>query len=376
MTVYRRCTRCVMDNASDSTITFDENGVCNYCSDVEKRKGEEYFPNEEGEQWWERAVAKIKSDCAKDEYDCIVGASGGIDSSYILYKGWQCGLRMLAIHIYDGLDDPIAIANLKKLSKATGTDMIFIQPERAEYSDVLYSLLKASVSNLAIAQDNLIVKGLQDYGDSHKIKYILDGANFAHESILERSENVNAFDREFILSTQKQFGRVPIQKLKFMTLSERYIFRHSVKKIQHLRPLNYMNYNTQKAIKELHAFCGFEYYGGKHYESILTRWMQCYYLPEKFGIDKRKSQFSSLIMSGQMSREEALQQLKLPAYNSESDMEADTKFLADYIEISVEELRRCVALPPRKMSDYKPFPFKWVGAYGKETETVYRVILG
>lgn len=353
MTAYRRCTRCVMDNASDSTITFDENGVCNYCSDVEKRKSEEFFPNEEGERRWEQTVEKIKSDCTKDEYDCIVGTSGGIDSSYILYKGWQCDLRMLAIHIDDGLDNPIAVANLKKLSKATGIDMIFIQPERAEYADVLYSLLKASVSDLAIAQDNLIVKGLQDYGDSHKIKYILDGANFAHESILERSEEVNAFDSKFILSIQKQFGRVPIQKLKFMTMTERYIFQHNAKKIRHLRPLNYMHYNTQKAIEELHSFCGFEYYGGKHYESVLTRWMQCYYLPEKFGIDKRKSHFSSLIMSGQITREEALQQLDLPLYKSENDMEADTKFLADYMEISVEELKRCVALPPKKMCEYK-----------------------
>lgn len=349
---YKRCARCVMDNASDATITFDMDGLCNYCSDVEKRKSEEYFPNEKGKNLWERTVAEIKTNSAQDPYDCIVGTSGGIDSSYILYKGWQCGLRMLAVHIDDGLDNPVAISNLDKLSKATGTDMIYIRPEREEYADIIYSLLKASVSNLAIAQDNLIAKGLQDYGDSHRIKYILDGANFAHESILERVERVNSFDSEFILAVQKQFGRIPIQKLKFMTLTERYIFRHSAKKIKHIRPLDYINYNIQAAIDELHAFCGFEYYGGKHYESILTRWMQCYYLPHKFGIDKRKSHLSSLIMSGQITREEALQQLEKPLYKSEEDMREDMKFLAEYMSISLEELERCINLPPKKMQEY------------------------
>lgn len=212
--------------------------------------------------------------------------------------------------------------------------------------------MKASVSNLAIAQDNLIVKGLQNYGDNHKIQYILDGDNFAHESILERGEGINAFDVQFILSIQKQFGRIPIQKIEFMTLAERYIFWHGVNRIKHIRPLNYMDYNTQTAIDELHAFCGFEYYGGKHYESILTRWMQCYYLPHKFGIDKRKSHLSSLIMSGQITREEALQRLEQPLYAVEADMEADMKYLADYMSISVGELRRCVDQPPKRMREY------------------------
>lgn len=350
---YQRCTRCVMDNASDSTITFDTHGICNYCRDVEKRKSTEYFPNEQGEKWLDSTVDKIKKECAQNEYDCLVGASGGIDSSYILYKGWQYGLRMLAVHIDDGLDNPIAVSNLKKLSAATGTKMVFIQPERKEYADIIYSLLKASVSNLAIAQDNLIIKGLQDYGDSLKIKYSFDGSNFAHESILERGEGVNSCDSKFILSIQEQFGRVPIRELKFMTLAERYIFRHSTKRMTHIRPLNYMNYNTQAAIDELHDFCGFEYYGGKHYESILTRWMQCYYLPKKFGIDKRKSHYSSLIMSGQITREKAIAKLNENLYEDDNLLDSDTSFLARYMDISEDELKRCVNLPPRKMKEYK-----------------------
>lgn len=137
---YKQCVRCVMDNTSDSTITFDANGICNYCSDVEKRKNEEYFPHEGGRKKLEHVFAEIKEKCAQDPYDCIVGVFGGIDSSYVLYKGWQFGLRMLAIHIDDGLDNPIAVANLQKLSSATGADIIYIFGQRETNMQILFIL--------------------------------------------------------------------------------------------------------------------------------------------------------------------------------------------------------------------------------------------
>lgn len=349
---YQQCKRCVMDNKSDTSIKFDENGYCNYCNDIIRRMPKEYFPNNEGKDILEKKIKEIKSRCKEDKYDCLVGVSGGIDSSYILYKGYQYGLRMLAVHIDDGLDNPIAVSNIQKLIKATGADLVSIEPDRKEYSDILYSLFKASVPNLAIAQDNLIIKALQDYADQNYIKYMLDGNNFAHESILERGESVNAADKKHILAIQKKFGTVEIKKTEFISLTDRYIGRHSGDKVEHVRPLNYMNYNVSNAISELNDFCGFEYYGGKHYESILTRFMQCYYLPEKFGIDKRKSHYSSLIMSGQMTRDEVLEELKKPLYPEKELLDDDKKFLANYMGISIEELERCIALEPRKERDY------------------------
>ena len=142
MFTYQRCTRCVMDNASDPTITFDAEGRCNYCTDVLRRMPTEYFPNEDGKRRLDAMVAEIKETCKNDPYDCIVGVSGGIDSSYILYWGWTQGLRMLAVHIDDGLDNPIATENLRKLVEKTGVTMVIIQPDMAEYRDVLRSLLK------------------------------------------------------------------------------------------------------------------------------------------------------------------------------------------------------------------------------------------
>ena len=350
---YRQCTRCLMDTDEDPKIKFDSNGVCDFCRNAEKRIGVEYFPNEEGEKLLTSIISEIKANCKDDEYDCLVGVSGGIDSSYILYKCHQLGLRMLAVHIDDGLDNPIAVENLKKLSEHTNTKIISIKPYREEYADLIYSLLKASVSNLAIAQDNLIVKALQDYAEQNSIKYILDGSNFAHECILGRKYSVNSCDKKYILGIQKKFGRVKLEHLHFMSLRDRYIKRHKKSNPKHIRPLNLMNYNISNAIDELRNFCGFEYYGGKHYESILTRFMQCYYLPIKFKIDKRKAHYSSLIVSGQITREEGLHQLSMPLYKDEKTLENDMAFLASYMGISLEELKRCIALPPVPDNKYR-----------------------
>lgn len=346
MKQYQRCTRCVMDNASDPTITFDAEGHCNYCTDVLRRLPTEYFPNEEGKRRLSAKVAEIKDACKDDPYDCIVGVSGGIDSSYLLYWGWTQGLRMLAIHVDDGLDNPIATDNLKKLVEKTGVTMVTIRPDMAEYRDILCSLIKGSLPNLAIAQDNLIIKSLQDYAEQQHIRYSLDGANLAHESILERGRSINACDKKFILAVHKKFGEQPIRHIKFSSLTDRYLRRHHAPVI-HLRPLNDMSYQLKGAIRELEEFCGFQYYGGKHYESILTRFLQCYYLPVKFGKDKRKSHFSSLIVSGQMTREEALELLKKPLYPSEELLQADKQFLADYCGASLDTFEEWLALPPR-----------------------------
>lgn len=347
MSDYQRCTRCVMDNASDPTITFDAGGHCNYCSDVLRRMPTEYFPNEEGKRRLDAMVAEMKESCKDDPYDCIVGVSGGIDSSYILYLGWKYGLRMLAVHIDDGLDNPVATENLKKLIAKTGVEMVVIQPDMDEYRDILRSLFKGSLPNLAIAQDNLIMKALQDYAEEHHIRYSLDGANFAHESILERGRSVNACDKKFILAVHKKFGEHPIRHLEFLSLTDWYIKRHRAP-VAHLRPLNYISYNLQDVIHELGDFCGFQYYGGKHYESILTRFLQCWYLPTKFGKDKRKSHYSSLIVSGQMTREEALEKLEQPLYPSEELLRADKQFLADYCGVSLDTFESWLDLPTRE----------------------------
>lgn len=351
---YKICSRCIMDNKTDTKIIFDKNGYCNYCNDVIKRMPEIYFPEQlEGGIKLESIIDNIKEDCKDDEFDCMLGVSGGIDSSFVWYLGAKYGLRMLAVHIDDGLDNPIAVENLKKLHKKTNSEYITITPNREEYADVIYSLLKASVSNLAFGQDNLIMNSLQKFGEEKGIKYILDGHNFAHECILERGNSVNFSDKSFVLGIHDMYGRIPIRNLEFMSLSDRYIKRNMKKSFKHVRPLNYVDYNLEKALITLEDFCGFEYYGGKHYESILTRFMQCYYLPEKFGIDKRKSHLSSLIITGQIEREDALRLMNEPLYKSEQMLSEDKKFIARYLNITTEELDQLIAQPPLADNHYK-----------------------
>lgn len=349
---YQRCNRCIMDNCSDKTINFDKNGNCNYCNSALLRLPQEYFPTSEGERKLDLIFQEMKERCKNDKYDCLVGLSGGVDSSYIIYLGSKFGLRMLAVHIDDGLDNPIATANIDKIIDKSHTELHVIRPNKEEYADLLKTLFKASIPNLAIAQDNLIIHSLQKYSEENNIKFMLDGSNFAHESILERGNGVNACDSKFILKLQKKFGELELSKLEFTSLVDRYIRRNYFSRVKHIRPLNYIEYNLAGAIKELNEYCGFEYYGGKHYESILTRFLQCYYLPEKFGREKRKSHLSSLIISGQLTREKALEIMKEPLYKSDELFLSDKQLLATYMGISIEELDAYIALTPKSERDY------------------------
>ena len=349
---YQQCQRCIMDNASDKTIKFDNDGNCNYCTEALKRMPLEYYPNVNGEKRLSDIFNDMKDTCRNEKYDCLVGVSGGIDSSYILYLGNKYGLRMLAVHVDDGLDNSIATENMQKLIDKTETDFLVIKPDRNEYVDLLKTLFKASVPNLAIVQDNLINSIMHKFGEENKIHYILNGANFAHECILERSGGVNASDKKYILALQKEFEEMKIRNLEFVSLTDRYIKRSFLTKVKYIRPLNYFDYNLDDAIKELNDFCGFTYYGGKHYESILTRFLQNHYLPVKFGKDKRKSHYSSLIVSGQLTREEALKRMDTPLYESEKLLTADKQVLADFLDISVKALDEYIALEPREERSY------------------------
>lgn len=349
---YQRCTRCVMDNASDTTITFDEHGHCNYCNDVLTRKDNEYFPNEEGKKKLDSLMAKIKKEGVGKKYDCIVGVSGGLDSSYVIYLGYQYGLRMLAVHIDDGLDTEIAKQNIKNLCEKAGVEMVYIRPDKEQYADLTLAFFKASVPNLAIPQDNILVEELHRIAKKNKIKYSLSGANFAHECILERSDNINTHDKKHILAIHKQFGTKPIDKLHFCSLLSYYIGYKYFSPVESICPLNFIDYDKKRALEELKAFSDYNYYGGKHYESILTRFMQCYYLPHKYNFDKRKSHFSSLVINKQMSRDEALEQLKKQAYLSEELREEDMNFLAKYLGVSRLDFDEIVNRPAKTHDDY------------------------
>lgn len=345
MSEYRICNRCVMDTNGDPDITFDANGCCNYCTEALHLRGEVPAPGDLSKV--EDLFMRIKAECKDAPYDCLVGVSGGLDSSYILYLGNKFGLRMLGVHIDDGLDTDVAKKNIAALCEKSGVTLRSVSPDPEQYRDLTLSFFKASVPNLAIPQDNLILAALTDAVKEYRLKYLLHGSNFSMESILQSGNSYTAADSVHIRAIQKQFSGKPIDKLRLTDTFENSVLKRFRKDVIRVKPLDMIDYRFDTAVRELRDFCGYEYYGAKHHESILTRFMQCWYLPEKFGVDKRKSHLSSLIVSGQLTREEALARLALPKYSSEELKEADFNALAAFLGLTRKEFDELVSQPPR-----------------------------
>ena len=350
MSEYKICKRCVMDNRGDPNIRFDENGYCNYCTPaIETLALQKQLIDEKK---LEALFDKIKRDCKDDPYDCLVGVSGGLDSSYIIYLGHKYGLRMLGVHIDDGLDTEIAKKNIHNLCEKAQVKLINVQPDPEQYRDLTLSFFKAAVPGLALPQDNLILAALTDAVKKYKLKYLLHGNNMAMECILQSGNAYAPADSVHIRAIQKQFSGKPIDKLRLTNTFENSILKRLRKDVIRVYPLNLIDYRFDKALQDLQDFCGYEYYGGKHHESILCRFLQCWYLPQKYGVDKRKSHLSSLIASGQLTREEALKALEVSGYPSEEMRNEDFDKLAEFLGISRAEFEALVALPPKSHDDY------------------------
>lgn len=299
-------------------------------------------------------MQRIKQNGKGQIYDCIVGVSGGLDSSYVVYLGAQYGLKMLCVHIDDGLDTEIAVQNVNALCKSANAELVSIRPNMEQYRDITRSFFLAGVPNLAMAQDNIIFKALQDIAKQYKLKYSLSGRNFSMESILQRGDRpINACDKKHVLGIQKRFGRIKPTGIRFMSLIERYVGTRYFQRVKTICPLNYIDYRMDTALADLHEFCGYSYCGGKHYESVLTRFLQCYYLPAYFDFDKRKSHFSSLIVTNQMTREEALLRLAAPAYTSDAMREADFHIIAAFIDMTDDEFSGILEQPKHRHTDYQ-----------------------
>lgn len=342
-----------MDNASDSTITFDENGNCNYCTKAFAEIGTTtYFPNEEGKLRLEKTIAMLKREGQGKEYDCAMGISGGLDSSYLAYLGYKWGLRIFAVHIDDGYDTEISKKNIAKLVAATGLHLETIAPDAGQYNALTLAYMKAGVPDIAIPQDNILFAFLYKRMRELHIKYFLGGGNFALESILQRGNTYDALDVINIKDIHRHFGTEPIDKLHFVSSWQKYWWQKTGKLDTTLRLLDFIDYNRDRAFVELKEYCGFEYYGRKHLENILTAFIQLYWFPKKFGVDKRRSHLSSMIVSGQMSREDALRELDLPLY--------DEHQMADYMAIIKErmglndaEFDDIIIAPPHRHNEFR-----------------------
>lgn len=349
---YQRCVRCIMDNASDKTIKFDENGVCNYCTEaLNEINTTTYFPNEEGQRKLESMLKKIKEANKDKDYDCIMGISGGLDSAYLAYLGHKWGLRILAVHIDDGFDTEISKENISKLCEAANIELKVIKPDAYQFNELTKAYMRAGVPNLAVPQDNILFAFLYDVAKKSGVKYVLSGGNFALECILQQGNTHNAMDVVNIKDINKKFGKAPINKLKFVSSYKKYLMSKTGKLVN-LRPLNYINYNREQAFRELEEFCGFKYYGRKHLENMLTAFLQLYWLPKKFGVDKRTSHLSSMIVSQQITRDEALQFLEEPLYENDL-MQEYISFIKNRLNLSDDEFELLMKAETHQHTEYK-----------------------
>lgn len=351
------CKRCVMDNVGDPYIIFDENRICNYCKAAEEANRQCYFPNNEGKKRLEEIVRKIKEERKKERYDCMIGLSGGLDSSYLAYIGHQYGLRMLAVHIDDGFDTEITQRNIKRIAESFNIDLIIEKPNKPLFADVTKAFLRAGVPNIAIPQDNVLFATLYKYARQNHISYFLSGSNFALESILQKGNSYDASDKVHIKDIHKKYGKLKLTKeLPLISIFDKRIKYQYFYRIKTLKLLNYVKYEAADALSKLNAACGFEYYGDKHCESIFTKFMQRYYLPEKFHVDKRKSHYSSMILSGQMTRDQALKKIEEPLYNKD-DLEKDISYILNYLGLTRDEFNQIMKEKPRSHDEFKKSAF-------------------
>jgi N-acetyl sugar amidotransferase len=346
---YIRCTRCIMDNNSDETISFNEQGQCNYCESALNRLKQRYFPNEKGASYLAMATNNLKEKGVGKKYDCIIGVSGGLDSSYLVFWAATQDLRGLCVHIDDGYDTDIAKSNIKKLCGKAGFDLIALAPDAEQYNDLIRAYLLAGVPDLSVPQDNVLFSTLYRYAKKSGINNMLIGTNFALECILQKGNSFSPYDKSNILDIHKKFGTKPINKLEVMSQYEMFFCNRRLSKIT---VLDYLDYNKLRAMQELEDFCGFDYYGRKHHENKLTRFIQEYYMFRKFVVDKRTSHLSSMIVSGQLTRNEALKLMEEPLLD-EIALGSDIEVILDNINLSREQFDEIMNEPPNQHTDYK-----------------------
>ena len=348
---YRVCTRCVMDNKVDETIVFNEIGVCNHCIRYDELLNTRVFRGAEGEKALSELVSSIKEQGSKNKYDCLIGVSGGVDSTYVAYLVKKLGLRPLAVHVDNGWNSSLAVQNIENLLEKLDIDLINYVVGTDEFKDLQLSFLKASVSDGEIPTDHAVSALLWQTANKYKIKYIISGMNFTTESISVPNWSYGHSDWRYIKDIASKHGS---KKLKsYPHFSFTYLFYITfIKKIKSVSILNYIDYNKEEVMSFLEKELDWVYYGGKHYESNYTKFYQGYILPKKFGIDKRYGHLSDLINAGQLTREEALAELKSLPYDSNA-IDKDKENVLKELNLSVSDFDRMMNEPLRSFKDYK-----------------------
>lgn len=349
---YQRCTCCVMDT-TDSKIVFDENGVCDYCNDYHKNILPAWSAKLADKDLLAKTAEEIKRNTAGQKYNCIIGLSGGVDSSYLCYVAKELmGLNPLCYVCDTGWNLKVADENIRRIVEALELDVYTETVNWDEMRDLQLAFLHSQVPYQDLPQDHAIFAGLYNYAVSHGIKYVLTGANSATECIRPPIEWVYQNDLRFIKDVHRRFGTIKLKTFPMCSMVKYRIYYPIFKGMKRVAPLDMVEYDKEKVKAFLHDRFGWEAYANKHYEDIFTRFYEGYYLPHKFGYDKRKCYLSNEILVGTKTREDALEELESPGYD-EATMREDLDFIAAKLGISSAELQALIDGENKSFKDYK-----------------------
>jgi N-acetyl sugar amidotransferase len=350
MNTVKVCSRCIMDESAKE-ITFDNNGVCNFCHNYDNVLVNDVHTGKGGEEKLEKLIQEIKRKGKNSRYDCLIGLSGGVDSSYVAYViKKKYGLRAFAVHLDNGWNTELAVANVEQIVKRLDIDLDTYVLDWKEFRDIQTSFLKSSISNIEIPTDHAIWALLIKTAAKMKIPYIIAGNNVVTESIMPESWLYGSKDSKLIKSIHRKFGKIKLKTYPSLSTLD-YVDYLLVRGIRWVPILNYIPYNKAEAKQTLIDELGWQDYGGKHYESIFTRFFHAFYLPVKFGYDLRKSYLSALVCSRQISRDEALVEISKPPAPKEM-LEQDRDYVIKKLGLSEEEFEQIMNAPNKTYADY------------------------
>ena len=354
---YQVCNRCVMD-ITDPDIIFNEQGVCSHCLEFDDVISKRWFPNDEGKEKLNVIIDKVKQEGKNQEYDCIIGLSGGADSSYLALVLKDYGLRPLVVHVDAGWNSELAVSNIEQVVKYCGYDLYTHVMDWQEIKDLQLAYLKAGVANQDVVQDHAFFASIYHFAVQNNIKYVISGGNIATESVFPKAWHHAAMDAMNLKAIHKKYGNRKLKQYKTISFFTYYFYYPFIKKMTVIRPLNFMQYHKNDALEVLKQKVGYKEYDRKHGESRFTKFFQNYYLPTKFNMDKRRPHLSSQILSGELDRDKAMEELEKPLYD-ESELREDKIYVAKKLGILVDELEQLVNEPGHDYSEYPNWDLRY-----------------
>ena len=342
-------------DTTDPDITFDERGRCDYCRNFYENILPNWHPNEQGEKMLAPVIDKIKKDGKASDHDCLIGISGGVDSSYVAYIAKEkFGLSPLLFHVDAGWNTQVSVNNIQRLVDGLGLDLYTEVIDWSEMKDLQLAFFKAQVANVDIPQDLSFFSSLYNFAVKNGFKYILTGANYSTECVREPHEWGAYYptDMRFVKDIHRRFGQRPLKSFPTADIFKYKLYYSYIKGIKVVKPLNYVPYIKENAIKELSDRFGWQNYAQKHHESRFTRFVECFWLPRKFGYERRKAHLSSLVLTNQMTREDALKRVAKPELDEKTMIE-EFEYVAKKLDLTVSELQELFEGKNKTFRDYK-----------------------